>query len=480
MNNVYFNYVFLLLFRLIFRDLQKLIEIDLSNNRLTSIHPNAFANTTQLETIILKNNHLSFSDHKSPFMHLKNLKLLNLSNNVLTRFPSDLIEMRNLKELDLRFNRITSFKYSELRDTNIKLNSTYEIRLAPESSVLIHLNDNPLVCDCSMYSFLSGKGDQLSTAFVQNCIKSLVHLKPCNSLDDSMKNCPAECRCSKRSDVQGQQILITCEGKGLKTVPKIENEAEHSTSIELDISKNRLTKLPKLPRNSNVIVIQASHNKISYIDVENLPQRLRALDVSHNEIQMISPNVLHHLKNHRNLEIFFFSENPLLCDCSTDTEELMAFAKENNSITDLQNIKCTVSEMSYELSSDFLKEFCLDKLYKELFIYLAVLTFLIGLFAVLFYKYQQFIKVWLYAHNACACWVDEEYLDRDKVYDAFMSYSHLDDDYVNDLVDKLECGSPRFKLCVHERDFVGGEEIEKSVNFNFVSRVRAQDHYSSH
>lgn len=455
---------FLLLFRLIFRDLRKLIEIDLSNNRLTSIHPNAFANTTQLETIILTNNRLSFSDHKSPFMHLNNLKLLHLSTNDLRRFPSDLIDMRNLKELTLGFNRITSFKYSQLRDTNINLSSTHEIRLAPESSVRIYLNDNPLVCDCSMYSFLSGKGDQLSTAFVQNCRKSLVNLKPCNSQDDSMKNCPAECRCSKRYDAEGQQILITCEGKGLKTVPEIEDEAEHSTSIELDVSNNRLTKLPKLPSNSNVVVIQASHNKISYVDVENLPQRLRALDVSHNEIQMIPPNVLHHLKNHRNLEIFFFSENPLLCDCSTDTGKLIAFAKENNSITDLQNIKCTVSEMSYELSSDFLNKFCLHKLYMNVSIVLTVLAFLIGLFAVLFYKYQQFIKVWLYAHNACACWVDEEYLDRDKVYDAFMSYSHLDDDYVHDLVDKLEHGSPRFKLCVHDRDFVGGEEIEKSVN----------------
>lgn len=438
--------------------------MDLSNNRLTTIHPNAFANTEQLKTLILKNNQLSFSDQKLPFMHLNNLKILNLSNNSLTRIPSELINLNEIMELDLGFNHITSFKYGELRETNINLSSTYEVRLAAENSVRIYLNENPMVCDCSMWSFLSGKEDQFANALGYNCDKNITNLKPCNSQNDSMENCPAECQCSVRKNESGHQIIISCEGNGLVTAPQIKFEVENSTTIELDISGNSLTKLPKVPSNSNIIVIQASHNKISYIGEENLPWNLRALDVSYNEIQMIYPNVLHHLKNLESLEIFFFSENRLLCDCSEDTEKLMAFAKENHSITDLQNVECRLSKMSYALSSDFLMRYCLNRSHMYVSIAITVSIALIGLLAVLFCKYQQFIKVWLFAHNACLCWVDEEYLDRDRVYDAFISYSQLDDDYVHDLVNKLENNSPYFQLCVHERNFIGGEEIEKSVN----------------
>lgn len=461
-HNIFPHFPFLC--RLIFRDLQNLIEIDLSNNHLVTIHPNAFANATQLQTVNLKNNQLSFSDPRSPFMHLNKLNTLNLFNNNLTRMPSHLIKMEELKELDLGRNHITSFKYSELRETNIQLSSTLDIRLAPESSVRIYLNDNPLVCDCSMYSFLSGKDDQLSHAFAYNCGISKYDLKPCPSQASTLKRCPAACTCSERNTEQGHQTIIFCEGKKLTSVPLIEN-VENATAIELNISNNSLTELPIFPSNSNVIVIQASHNQISNIKPENLPANLRALDVSHNRIQTISADILHRLKNQKYLEIILLRENPWSCDCSKDTEELIALARENNSITDLQQVTCKVSSYtSYELSSDFLIEYCAHNLYMQVSIVLTVLAFIVGLAAALFYKYQKFIKVWLYAHNACLWWVDEEYVDRDMLYDAFVSYSHLDDDFVHRLSNELEKnGNPRFRLCIHERDFVGGEEIEKAV-----------------
>lgn len=65
--------------------------------------------------------------------------------------------------------------------------------------------------------------------------------------------------------------------------------------------------------------------------------------------------------------------------------------------------------------------------------------------------------------------VTEKEIDRDKLYDAFVSYSHLDEWFVdNELVPELEGGPNPYKLCIHYRDWLAGAhiptQIHKSVN----------------
>lgn len=349
--------------------------------------------------------------------------------------------------------------------------STNETRTSPTPSTpYIYLNNNPLKCDLSLAYFLLGTDQrEFVEAFRENCIEeSQPKQKYYNG------SCPADCKSTEIKFESHLQIFISCEGKGLTNVPNIElanvtSIDVTSISVTLNISNKSLTELPNLRGHSLVTVIQASHNKISNIEVKNFPSNLRALDVSHNNIQMISADVVQHLQSHKSLEIFFFKGNPLSCDCSSNAKALIEFVKVNESIMDLQGAKCNFSTtLQFDLSNDLLENHCKNERSIQILAVLTILAILTGISSVLFYRYRQFIKVWLYVHNVCLWWVDEEHLDRDKEYDAFLSYSHLDADFVYRLVEELENNKPCFRLCVHERDFLGGAEIEKSVGHSFT------------
>lgn len=94
---------------------------------------------------------------------------------------------------------------------------------------------------------------------------------------------------------------------------------------------------------------------------------------------------------------------------------------------------------------------------------LAIFGVVLGLLLALYYSYKTEIKIWLYSHNIT--WsITEESLDQDKKYDAFISFSHKDEELVSiHLVPGLEGGNTPFKLCLHYRDWVVGDWIPAQI-----------------
>lgn len=128
------------------------------------------------------------------------------------------------------------------------------------------------------------------------------------------------------------------------------------------------------------------------------------------------------------------------------------------------DIKCKDTDL--ELASLTVEQLC--PLAREILIAslvsVAIMSFIVTLFAILFYRFNTEIKVWLYARQYCLWWVTEEELDKDKLYDAFISYSHADEDFVvAELLPKLEQRPDPYKLCLHFRNWLPGEFITTNI-----------------
>ncbi|XP_025828876.1 protein toll-like [Agrilus planipennis] len=204
-----------------------------------------------------------------------------------------------------------------------------------------------------------------------------------------------------------------------------------------------------------------SNNKIQ--EIKWLPPNIQVLHFDHNNISFLSYDILKQL-NESTVKNISLDHNPWRCDC--DAVNLTNFLKENllrkqynpKSITCAQSGKSLINLNINNLCPTYLS-FVLG-----ISMSLLIIMFLAALSIALYYRYQQEIKVWLFAHDMFLWFITEEEVDKDKLYDAFISYSHKDEDFVTEkLLPILEDGPHPYKLCLHFRDWIPGEFISKQI-----------------
>ncbi|XP_037948501.1 protein toll-like [Teleopsis dalmanni] len=497
----------------LFASLENIEFLYMDNNHLTTIDPDAFVHTSNMRTIDMENNLLNLSELTerfedidkyelgSPFKYLFKLEKLNLRNNsILYIFRDWKFQLIELQELDLSYNNITSLNDNDLQYLskqsvflNLTHNNIHTINfetidfLDITRVVRMDLNNNPLNCDCTLIRFLQLIRGELSTQKFDNVIKlnvdNLICAQPQNleekyvhevlpqqlvcPLDhenSKQKRCPRGCECWVRS--YDYILMVNCSNGNLTKVPALPRlDQLKLKGTELYIENNQLMKLPyrSTPGYLNVTKLYARGNNLTKIEAQHLPLGLSYLDIRDNLLQNLNESAITFLNNTRTVYMSL-SGNPWMCDC--EAKPLLQYTQLNYKlITDLGKMTCENFDESTNFQGLSVSDICPTE--KELYIALAVVIsligFLIGITAAFYYKYQQEIKVWLYAHNMCLWFVTEEELDKDKKYDAFISYSHKDEEFVKDLVAQLENGPTPFRLCVHVRDFIVGECIPDQI-----------------
>eukprot|EP00092_Neocalanus_flemingeri_P000247 GFUD01000265.1.p1 GENE.GFUD01000265.1~~GFUD01000265.1.p1 ORF type:complete len:309 (-),score=57.18 GFUD01000265.1:151-996(-) len=169
--------------------------------------------------------------------------------------------------------------------------------------------------------------------------------------------------------------------------------------------------------------------------------------------------------------------NPFDCNCNA--EHILNFIDSHvgSRVEDRNHVFLHCSRGPLQLISAKLEDFCTSIDAKLLPIIIVTLILIAVLFFLLFVYHvnKQRILIYLYSKRWSRKFFHEDYIDKDKNYDVFISYSHADSEYVEKkLLRGLEYSPDsefRYKVCVHSRDWNVGEGIPTQI-FRSVSDSR--------
>ncbi|XP_015208417.1 amphoterin-induced protein 2 [Lepisosteus oculatus] len=129
-----------------FRKAPNVKYLDLSSNTLSVLSASVFQDLKEMEVLLLFNNQITQINSGS-FAGLQKLQRLYLSKNLLTQFPLELfigkLRLSQLEFLDLSFNSLQEVPVQKI------------ISLPARQQCGIYLHENPLTCDCTLYTMLT-------------------------------------------------------------------------------------------------------------------------------------------------------------------------------------------------------------------------------------------------------------------------------------------------------------------------------------
>jgi Leucine-rich repeat (LRR) protein len=115
--------------------LTSLRYLNLSFNRISSIHPHIFIHNVQLQSLLLKGNFMLTL--QTDFLYIPSLLKLDISDCNVTELSTDSFKcIPNLLELDVSFNRIEIINVESLKQIG--------------DLQVLFMSGNPLVCDCQL------------------------------------------------------------------------------------------------------------------------------------------------------------------------------------------------------------------------------------------------------------------------------------------------------------------------------------------
>ncbi|XP_053951328.1 protein toll-like isoform X2 [Anastrepha ludens] len=498
---------------------RKLVVLDLSNNKLKALPSGLFDNTPLLWNLALSNNRLSVPSNIIENLHsLSYLYRLDLDDNRFEtiwgagkysnmsffsrdnisdpqivphfeRMAYDAADNKdrhplNYVEIILRKNRISHFTFDWIAKSGIRcpyfvdlsqnaIRSVQAILRPPATSCMneVHLSDNPLACDCELSWIYNTNilvdGDYWTCATPSQLSgNGLQNMQRTDLCSWSPAWCPDKCVCTQHSSM----LVVDCKRARLQSLVELPRPEQLSLKETMLYLEHNL--FYQLPSNAtfgyaNVTRLYAAHNRLNVVLASHLPPNLSLLDVRSNHLEHLSAGfLLAYLNESTTLTELYLSDNPWLCDCEAELL-LYTVRAQRSRIPDVDELYCANLPNATLLNVTFTDicelptgSFGFMAHLIAIFLVILVLLSLITLY----YKYELEVKVWLHAHCFGLMCFSVDELDKDKTFDAFISYSHKEAHYVNRiLVPGLECGVPAFRICTHERNWLAGAYIAEQI-----------------
>ena len=234
-----------------------------------------------------------------------------------------------------------------------------------------------------------------------------------------------------------------------------------------------------------------SHNNISALYWFELPlhQRMDRITTINLQYNNITAFTVKDLARFKQMPMVFIDlrNNPVFCNCTDTFKELLDYVhkgryKDISDIADYSYIKdltcaAPVSVKGRTLGTLQIGDLPCDKVViteseTEYFVVpvvaLSVAVVLLAVILLVILKYRKEVLIILYTRFHIVVPCQSSNWNDDKQYDAFVSYSSNDEEFVENFFEKLEqpsedSNSKTFKFCLHHRDFVLGKTIFSNI-----------------
>lgn len=269
-----------------------------------------------------------------------------------------------------------------------------------QNKVSVNLKKNPWKCDCKSRKFLS---------FIRDRDPEEYYLV-IDRCDISPEDCPASCVCCLNASIW-TSFIVDCREQGLLGVPEISENVTY-----LDLRNNSITGM-------------------SITDRYMLERKGNAAELR-----------------------LFLSENPWTCEC-IDLDFVFFMKNISNKIEDFTDVQCLGIEKA--LVSVEESDICPSAL--PYYLTLAISLIILIIFVNFLVWFRHPILIWFYEHDICLSLAARQEIDQKKKFDAFLCFTHKDEDLVGEFVERLETCRPRFTLCFYLRDWLLGVSIPDCI-----------------
>ncbi|XP_042899671.1 protein toll [Parasteatoda tepidariorum] len=406
---------------------------------------------------------------------LSQLKYLNLTSNLIEKFEDrEFAGLNELSELYIRGNRIVELgdqleSLPQLQFLVLSSNRIQSLKMEqiPKSLQYLYLRDNPMQCDCRLLPFLQWLNSSGSPI-----TDYPLCLSTASNSSKRVQSCPTGCNCYCTKDADNYFMTLDCSFKNMSVLPQLLTVNSVDDSFHLKINfEMQFYEENSTVENSIAVIdtvrgINLSNNNLESLENARWPSDLRQLFLHNNKLRKMTNVILLDFPVLRKVSL---SGNPWICDCDTVEFRRCILSKEEI-ILDGNQTLCGKSDESGNNALEGKAIWTLDDrdlcptfigLYFSIGFGLIAFSLVITVLKIVHTRYEKDIKVWLYSHGIK--WVKEKDIDKDKKYDAFISYSDKDFDAVQNLIRTIEAKQPMSRLHFHFRDFLGGAPIEQNI-----------------